>query len=167
MKSRYLRFSFISSQPELLAALFADECAKGASPSTGQHGGESCANNDLQQQPPTFAEGFSLVGGSQFQMEPTKELNEEVSPPPLPPNLPKNDLAMDTDFCDSLLNSVPSSASVKETVTSQALHSEAVSLYDCHSLLIPDFDSLDTDCLDLECFLSDPDPTPSSVPLTC
>lgn len=98
-------------------------------------------------------------------MEPTKELNEEVPPPPPPPpNLPKNDLdAMDTDFCDSLLNSVP----CEETATSQDLHSESVSLYDCHSLLIPNFDSLDVDCLDLECFLSDPDPTPSSVPLTC
>lgn len=96
-------------------------------------------------------------------MEPTKELNKEVPPPP---NVPKNDLAMDTDFCDSLLNSVSSSV-CEETATSQDLHSESVSLYDCHSLLIPNFDSLDVDCLDLECFLSDPDPTPSSVPLTC
>lgn len=101
-----------------------------------------------------------MVGSEGLKMEPTKELNLEdglLSPP--------SPVTVDTNFCDSLLNSVPDTVCKSEVGPHDptALNMECVSLYDsCNmDIVMPNFDSLDLDSLDLECFLSAP------VPLAC
>lgn len=151
-----------SLQSELLAALFKDELSTAVCLFAG---GGPGANDASEQQPPVLTERVPMVGSEGLKMEPTKELNLEdslLSPPPPSP------VTVDTNFCDSLLNSVPDAVCKSEVGPHDppALNMECVSLYDsCNmDIVMPNFDSLDLDdldSLDLECFLSAP------VPLAC
>ena len=107
-----------------------------------------------------------MVGCNGFQMESTKELNSEPTHTPSPPSPETVDL--ETDFCDSLLNSVPEALCKSEEDCGQSnpvvLNTECVTLYDSFNMekaIMPDLDALDLNCLDLECFLS------AQVPLEC
>lgn len=133
-------------QSELLAAFFKDELSTTC---LFAGGGGPDANVASEQQPPALAGRIPLVGGTKLQMEPTKELSDEDS------SLAHSSLSLDTDFCDSLLNSV-------SEVDGNPYNTEAM-CFDSYNVehVMPDFNSLDLDCLDLECFLSVP------VPLAC
>jgi hypothetical protein len=111
-----------------------------------------------------------MVGCNGLQMEPTEELNIEAPQSPSSETVDL-DTDLDTDFCDSLLNSVPETVIVCKPEVGggvqhnpKGLDAKYVSLYDSRdmeSAIMPDLDAFDLDCLDLECFLSAP------VPLAC
>lgn len=103
-------------------------------------------------------------------MEPTKDMRaEERLMLSSPPSEDASTIAVDTDFCDSLLNSVPDRITCGSELVADAssFDSDSLSMYTNASgggyvnSILPDFDAVDLDSMDLESFLSIP------IPLTC
>lgn len=102
-------------------------------------------------------------------MEPTKDMRAEERL--MLSSLPSEDastIAVDTNFCDSLLNSVPDriTCGSELVVDASSFDPDSLSMYTNASggyvnSILPDFDAVDLDSMDLESFLSIP------TPLTC